>query len=160
MACLSQANDPSEPPTCRALGLPLQQGAHYESGLEEGEEYFFVLMTPTDPNSFVSMSDYNRVAARPLVERPLVPFGAPNQPRPRNTPEQFCKLCPGPTLLCYMLTYGFAALESPLDMLDLRTIDTSRLYKAGNSKNVQAFIGFMKGEPSHPEESRKRRRMD
>lgn len=45
-------------------------------------------------------------------------------------------------------------------MLDLLAIDFNRLYKAGNSKNVQAFIGFMKGQPSHPEESRKRRRGD
>lgn len=60
-----------------------------------------------------------------------------------------------------MLTHEFAALDEPLQSLDLWKVDTTRLYKAGNSRNVDAFIGFMKGEPDHPEEkARKRRRVN
>lgn len=136
------------------------------AGLKEGEEYFFVLMTPTDPNSFVTMSDNNRVVVRPVgaqaaPPRPMIAFGAKYRPEPRIKPEQFCKLCPvGLLLICCVLTYGFAALGSPLGMLDLLAIDSNRLYRASNSKNVKAFIGFMKGEPDLLEESRKRRRVD
>lgn len=42
---------------------------HWESDLVEGEEYFFALVIPTDPNSFVSMSDNKRVVA-PSAARP------------------------------------------------------------------------------------------
>ncbi|KAG6362559.1 hypothetical protein INS49_007651 [Diaporthe citri] len=141
MPCFPEAVRQSRPPTCRVRRVPFQQGAHCESGLEEGEEYFFVLVTPTDPNSFVSMSDNVRVVAQSGVEQAIAVSGASHQPSPKITPEKF-------------------SLESRLDTLDLLAVDTGRLYKAGNSKNVQAFIGFMKGEPSFQEESRKRRRVD
>lgn len=166
MVCLTQEVGPSQPTTCRVCRVPFQQGTHCEYGLEEGKDYFFVLVTPTDPNSFVSMSDNRCVVAQDGFAQggfaqAIAAVRASNHPRFRSTPEQFCMLCPvGSPLIRCVLTYGLAALESPLDMLDLRAIDTDRLYKAGNSKNMQAFIGFMKGEPTHPEESRKRRRVD
>lgn len=59
-----QVSNP-QPPTCRIRHVPFKQGMHYEFGLEEGEEYFFVLSTPTDPNSFVSMSKIERVSTQP-----------------------------------------------------------------------------------------------
>lgn len=227
MTCITKGADPRpeiqvgdlQQPTCRVCQVPFQQGLHCEFGLEEGEEYFFVLVTPTDPNSFVSMSADMRVVAQSAVlsnptasasAQPANCNGA-SQPRdhdidmegessivvkgsvspepvdeihslgrahdasevsraasstssrhlPRITPRSFCKFSHvrSPLILC-MLTYGFAALGAPLNTLDLRVIDTDRLYEAGNSKNVQAFIGFRKGQPIHPEESRKRRRVD
>lgn len=145
-----------QPPACRVCRVPFQQGKHCEPGLEEGEEYFFVLITPTDPNHFVSMSDIKRVVARSGT---AASWRA--QSGPKVATDNFCKSSlAGPPLISCMLTHGFEALESRLNTLDLLAIDTSRLYKAGNSKNAQAFIGFLKGEPCHPEESRKRRRVD
>lgn len=54
-----------EPPTCRISHVSFKQGTHFESGLEEGEEYYFVLLTPTDPSSFISMSQNERVITQP-----------------------------------------------------------------------------------------------
>lgn len=137
-----------QPPAYRVYQVPFQQGKHCKSGLEEGKEYFFVLVMPTDPNHFVSMSKNKRMVARA-------------QSVPKIATDKFCKSSlAGPLLICCMLTNGLAALEARLDALDLLAIDTNRLYKAGNIKNAQAFIGFFKGEPSYLEESRKRRRVD
>lgn len=61
-----QVSNPQSP-TCRVCHVPFKQGAHYESGLEEGEEYFFVLLTPMKPNSFVSMSQGVCLVAQPRV---------------------------------------------------------------------------------------------
>lgn len=75
MACITEGIDPKpelqvgdlEQPTCRACQVPFQQGMHHELGLKEGEEYFFVLVTPTDPSSFVSMSANRCVVAQSAV---------------------------------------------------------------------------------------------
>lgn len=149
-------------PTCRVCRVPFQQGNHCESDLEEGEEYFFVLVTPTDPNSFVSVSDNKRVVAHSRGAS-VQPCAVPSpciQPGPEISFETFCKLSlSNHPLICCMLTHGFAGLESRLDKLNLLDIDTSRLYRAGNSKNLRAFIGIMKHESSHPEELKMRRKV-
>lgn len=61
---------------------------HWESGLAEGEEYFFALVIPTDPNSFVSMSDNKRVVA-PSAARPNPSASASARPGNRNSAFRF-----------------------------------------------------------------------
>lgn len=61
---------------------------HWESGLAEGEEYFFALVIPTDPNSFVSMSDNKRVIA-PSAARPNPSAPASARPGHRNSAFRF-----------------------------------------------------------------------
>lgn len=65
--------------SCRVSQSHWSSGEHCEHNLEESEEYFFVLVTPTDPESFVGFSPTRRVAPRPaspaslpVVSRPLV----------------------------------------------------------------------------------------
>lgn len=59
--------------TCRVHRTNLQKGTHCESHLKAGEEYFFVLVTPEDPNSFVSVSDTKRQTVQSPV-RPNSPL--------------------------------------------------------------------------------------
>lgn len=61
---------------------------HWESDLVEGEEYFFALVIPTDPNSFVSMSDNKRVVA-PSTTRPNPSASASARPGNRNSAFRF-----------------------------------------------------------------------
>lgn len=77
-----------QPPACQVCQVPFQQGSHYASGLEEGEEYYFLLVTLTDPNSFVSMSDITRVVAKSAV-RPNPIASASAQPGNRNVAFPF-----------------------------------------------------------------------
>jgi hypothetical protein len=54
LTCLAgRDEDGSEQGTCRSHRRSYSRGEHYEYGLEEGEQYFFLLVTPTDPASFV-----------------------------------------------------------------------------------------------------------
>lgn len=52
-------------PTCRACRGDHKGGWHYEGGLKEDEEYFFVLVTPSNPTSFVGFSSIKRTGAQP-----------------------------------------------------------------------------------------------
>lgn len=65
-------------PACRVHRTNLLQGSHCESGLRAGEEYFFILVTPADPESFVVVSNTKRVVARPSI-RPNPSVGAPSK---------------------------------------------------------------------------------
>lgn len=146
-------------PTCRVRQVPLKKGTHCESGLEEDEEYFFVLVTPTDPNSFVSISETKRVVAPPPA---VVP---PNL----SAPGAIRKSYPvGPSLNQSLLTQGFigprARIEK-LDVLKLLAHDDSAWwdavhYNAQKDKDVQWVIGSVKKKESLPEGSNKRRRVD
>lgn len=69
--------------TCRVSQVSFQQGTHCESELKLGEEYFFVLATPADPDSFVRISNEKRVVAQ-LVVRPNPSAGASAQPAYHN----------------------------------------------------------------------------
>lgn len=90
-----------QPPTCRALRVPFQQGKHCESDLEAGEEYFFALMMPTDANSFISMSNNKRVVAQSAA----VSTNS-NQPGESIPPEAFGKLSLGvPPVTSFVLTH-------------------------------------------------------
>ncbi len=51
-------------PTCRFYRYKYSRGEHYEHDLEENEEYFFLLVTTTDPDSFVRVSSVTRPALR------------------------------------------------------------------------------------------------
>ncbi len=65
------------PSTCRVYPNKLWTGEHYEFDLDEGEEYFFVLATPTDPSSFAGLSDVKRSDHRstPRSPSPAVSLG-------------------------------------------------------------------------------------
>lgn len=142
-------------PTCRAARTEFQQGSHRESGLEEGEEYFFVLVTPTDRSSFVSMSSAKRVVAPAPV--------TPSKRGSRSTHQSFCKLSSSrPLLNHYWLTHDLAALgpQPAAGSLDPRALDFDRAFIAENSKDLKAYIIVAKDEPRHPDESRKRRRVE
>lgn len=93
--------DEAQLPTCRVHRTNLHQAKHYEAGLEEGEEYFFVLMTPADPNSFVCVSNPKRVIAQWIIR--VVRFAiessaassASSQPDTNIENGFFCKLFSG-----------------------------------------------------------------
>ena len=51
-------------PTCRFYRYNYSRGEHYEYDLEEGEKHFVVLVTPTDPSSFVDVSSVTSPARR------------------------------------------------------------------------------------------------
>jgi hypothetical protein len=54
-----------QPSTCRVCRATHSVGRHYESGLQEGEEYFFVLVLPDDPTSIVFISKIERIHSLP-----------------------------------------------------------------------------------------------
>lgn len=125
--------------------------------MEEGEEYFFVLMTPADPNSLVGVSNTTRLSAESAI-----PFNQSTSGDKARS-DSFCKLSLGGLAWNYcMLTRNFAALGPQLGTLEFLelSLDGDRWYKAENSVDVQAVIGIVKGEKVLPDESKKRRRVD
>lgn len=70
--------------TCRVHRTDLRKGTHCERNLKEGEEYFFVLVTPEDPYSFVCVSNTKRVIARSPVS-PILLTSEPPQLQSYNT---------------------------------------------------------------------------
>lgn len=58
------ASDQPNLSNCRVYYTDLQQGTHCESGLKEGEKYFFVFVMPKDPNSLAVVSNTKRVASQ------------------------------------------------------------------------------------------------
>lgn len=65
--------------TCRASRHSSWKGEHIECDLEGGEEYFFSLvMTPTDPGSFVGLSGIHRCSAHRPPFSP--PYHSPSSP--------------------------------------------------------------------------------
>ncbi|KXX81537.1 hypothetical protein MMYC01_202498 [Madurella mycetomatis] len=120
-------------PTCRVCRSGHSEGWHYEYGLEEDEEYFFVLVTPSDPTSFVGLSSVKRTDAHP---------------QPRSTPSIVPTSRP-----------SFIAIGPRLQSLDILAIDTDRWYEERSFGNMRAVIGIVNGEKYLPDETRKRRRV-
>jgi hypothetical protein len=62
----------SQIPACRFDECRYSKGKHYEDGLKAGEEYFFVLLMPADPDSFVALSSvtYQSYRNRPRRSAP------------------------------------------------------------------------------------------
>lgn len=85
-------------PACRVHRTNLHQGSHCESGLRAGEEYFFILTTPADPNSFVVVSNRKRVVTRPSV-RPNPSASVPSiRPNPSVSAPSNSPVVPRPSV--------------------------------------------------------------
>ncbi len=55
---------PQLPRTCRFYRYNYSKGEHYEHDLEQSEKYFFLLVSTTDPGSFVRVSGISSPAPR------------------------------------------------------------------------------------------------
>ncbi len=68
---IDQAGMPNpQPPTCRVYRSKSSRGEHTEYNIVEGDEYFFLLVTPTDPGAFAGVSSVASPALRPLPPAP------------------------------------------------------------------------------------------
>ncbi|KAL2132429.1 hypothetical protein VTI74DRAFT_3798 [Chaetomium olivicolor] len=133
-------------PPCRSYRYSYSRGEHYEYNLEEGEEYFFVLVMPTDPGSFIE-PELARINGNPPLAEVL---SAETEPSVVDASALATTTAPA----------GSFALGPRLRTLDIFQIDRERWYEARSSENVQAVIGILSGEKFLSAETRKRPRMD
>lgn len=160
-----------QPPACRFYQYSQLRGTHYESDLEDDQEYFFVLVTPKDAKSFVNVSNTKRWSVQPRIwslspastsSLATSPSDSTYSPSALLSDEDranlFCKMSPSQPVLSHRtLTQDIAALGAQLAELNILEID--RWYEAVDTSNVRAVIGIKKGERHLSGEPRKRRRM-
>jgi len=114
------SQQPSQPPGCRVVQVSVTSGEHRETLLVEGEEYFFVLLKPKDPKSFVRLSGFATAARRvPLDDqKPL----NPNPDAPRDGSESVAA-GPAPTGSAAAVSFGETIppqfVVSPLPFTDI-----------------------------------------
>ncbi|GAB1315574.1 hypothetical protein MFIFM68171_05784 [Madurella fahalii] len=174
-------------PTCRVCRQDHRgESYHYERGLEEDGEYFFVLATPSDPTSIVVLSSVTRISA-PHPQAPVVAGthagsdanifdGGRGLRKPEQEPETITMDGNISQAQPLFATEAFSATEasasprttvpatsfaigSRVQTVDILAVDRDRWYEAKNSENVRAVIGILNGEKYLPNETRKRRRL-
>lgn len=57
-------------PTCHARRYERWEDDHHQADLDEGKEYFFIVLTPSAPSSIVKVSDALTTATRPPTPTP------------------------------------------------------------------------------------------
>ncbi|KAK4238256.1 hypothetical protein C8A03DRAFT_43955 [Achaetomium macrosporum] len=92
------SRDNAQLPTCRSYRYDCSTGEHCECDLGEDEECVFVLLTPADPGSFVTISQNTRVVRSLSSSPPTSITSSPTLDSGRETACQTAEMCvsPGP----------------------------------------------------------------